>query len=262
MVGRHTKVAGYHNNFLVYMYSYIESGFPVFGILKAHEHAVAIVGHGPLQPDWLSLCTQDECISSFQLINSLVVNDDNNFPYKLLGPVKEPDEKYAMDAINGFLVPLPEKIFLSAERVDGYMNQIFTNLDLNWFGLDLSFLKGRTRIVRYFIATSYSYKSFLCRMRASIKARMVNPVFLMDMPKYIWIVEVSDAQSYGKQECLLRFVLDATASDKHAYPFFMVHDRSEVVVFDRSQPKIVTLRIKLDGEPFTMPMYTHNLNGI
>lgn len=94
--------------------AYLESGFPLFASMRSREHAIAIVGHEWVpKRDWPSGGLK----FSWDEVARLCVVDDNYLPYHSM-PALGSGTPYSIDDVDAFIVPLPEKVFYSAEAVD------------------------------------------------------------------------------------------------------------------------------------------------
>ncbi len=104
----------YGPDFLKYAYHYIESGFPL--LIGLPGHVVVSVGH----ISDLALPGKD---SSFDFFKGFIVNDDNGLPYgKITRNKTDNTFNCTLDDIDSFLVPLPEKVFISAEQFEELTN--------------------------------------------------------------------------------------------------------------------------------------------
>ncbi len=107
------------------LYTYIESGIPIAVAMSKKEHVVAIIGHGPVSSA-VSIAKEnlhrsvEDAINVSNLASSYLINDDNSLPYsKLAINIDQLIESatYRIDDVNGFLVPLAEKMYLNAEDI-------------------------------------------------------------------------------------------------------------------------------------------------
>lgn len=120
------------------LYSYVESGLPV--VVGLPSHAIAIIGHQSdfAQPQKGSKAT------SYDYLTGLIANDDNFMPYHTVRRGGQKPEgyfsSYQIGDINLFIVPLYEKIHLSAEHVFELSDAILVQT-LNGAGALSQFLK-------------------------------------------------------------------------------------------------------------------------
>ena len=141
------------------LYQYVESGLPVVAGLSSHGHAITVIGHvsdfSNIQPEAPG--------TSDQYLTGLVANDDNYMPYQV---IRKDDPRlsghwsdYKIEDIDFFIVPLYEKIHLSAEHVMKLTEVILTHRNL---GIDAcsQVLKRSQLITRTFLTSSKSFKKF------------------------------------------------------------------------------------------------------
>lgn len=109
------------SSFYDMLYSYVESGIPVVAAMSNKEHAVAILGHGPIRAasDIMNMA-EGNFVNARHCSDFLIINDDNYLPFRSL-VVKGDDKKdllqHRLDDVDGFVVPLYEKMYLSSENV-------------------------------------------------------------------------------------------------------------------------------------------------
>lgn len=211
------------------LYSYVESGFPVFAVMYDREHAITILGHGPIQKSKINLGTP--FTYSWDFIKSLVVADDNNLPYQLIDMESQP---YCVGDIDAFIVPLPEKVYFPSEAVKNYI-EFLLNQQKRKLDLDFSFIQSP--VIRYFLTTSSAYKRHVYENQDQIPQEILLATLELSMPKFVWIVEISDETNWAHEKVLVRFVLDATANKYETTPFFLLHDEKSVIVYDRVQSR-------------------------
>ena len=216
------------------------------------RHAITLLGHGPLQKDVPLTSEGINVRFSFDRIGTFIMHDDNYLMYQLLGK----GQKHELDDVSAFVVPLPERVYLSSEAVLVHVIGLFEQNKL----VDFSYIENK--IVRHFITTSYSLKAFTRNRRAEIPVAIFGVIMELTMPKFVWIVEVADTESAGQEKCLVRMVFDATASRLEETPFFLVHDNSVVQVYDRMLTKR-RYEIPLPADrPTLMSNYEHNLTRV
>lgn len=112
-----TYYRDYTDDFEHLLYTYIESGIPC--LIGLEGHVIVAYGHrsnfeGNPTPD-----KDKSIVFSSYFNNSFIVSDDNEFPYQPLMRQggTPPASQYKFSDIDSFVVPLPEKVFLTAEDV-------------------------------------------------------------------------------------------------------------------------------------------------
>ncbi len=238
------------------LYMYVESGIPIVAAMGKKEHAVAVVGHGPVYSSSAELVENIDgnFINTRQLIESFVVNDDNYLPYSVMkfdNSYEKNDYPHILKDIDGFVVPLYEKIYLSAENVLRLFSKIF-----NGSLLDIPD-KGNKWLVRVYMTSSKSYKR---KLRESIlmESTMKLAQLELPMPKFIWVVEIASPVNYDRLLADYRWIIDATANHYERYPFLFIHDRKKMIIHDRAlEGKLYKVLIDPPIQPYEL--YQNNL---
>ena len=203
--------------------AYIESGFPLFAAMHERRHAIAVIGY-----DFCSLVQEAKGSvgSAWDLTKSLVVVDDNFLPYLMVGDGT--GSEYTLADIDSFLVPLPEKIFYPAEAVD----ELGPTIDL--FGAYMGGLPDRsTSILRYFVTTGSAYRKFVREHASEFDPKLMQVIMELPFAQFVWVVEIATAEDWDGGQVSARAILDATASVKESLPFWLIHNRSHALVFNR-----------------------------
>ena len=239
------------------LYSYVESGIPVVAAMGKKRHAVAVIGHGLMRSVAQMIKTLDvNLVSARHFIDHLIINDDNNLPYNSMEfDVSDNDAEnnsvYNLDDIDGFVVPLFEKMYLSAENVLKLYQRIFHGklLDLP--------CKHEKCVVRVYMTSSRSYK------RKIRESTLINRLILLaqlelPMPKFIWIVEIASPSNYDKKMTDYRWIIDATANQYEIYPFLFIHDHKKMYINDRALKRQL-FRIFFDTQVQPYELYENNL---
>lgn len=203
--------------------AYIESGFPLFAAMHGRRHAIAVIGC-----DFCSLVQEatGPVNSAWDLTKSLVVVDDNYLPYLMVGAGT--GSEYTPSDIDSFLVPLPEKIFYPAEAVD----ELGPTIDL--FGAHMGGLPDRaTAILRYFVTTGSAYRKFAREHASEFDTKLMQVIMELPFAQFVWVVEMATAEDWDQGQISARAILDATASVREPFPFWLIHNRSHALVFTR-----------------------------
>ncbi|MFQ5962864.1 MAG: hypothetical protein ACE5KZ_01105 [Candidatus Scalinduaceae bacterium] len=220
--------AQYQDNFDRLLYYYIESGLPVVAGLSRHNHAITILGH-------LSNYERSVSNNSVEYVDGLIINDNNHLPYqKLLRSNLKKEgycSKYHFEDIDSFIVPLYEKIYFSAEYVDAMAEAL---LDDTHFGINaLSQLVKKNNIIkRIFLTSSKSYK--IQRRKQNLPFNLSSTYCGMNMPKFIWVCELSTSEFYSKGEIIGEIIFDATANHIDTFCFLVIHYPDFIVFNDRN----------------------------
>lgn len=252
----YTKSA-FKTAFLRYLYAYVESGFPIFAAMHGRKHAITIIGHGAVGP---AVALPGAGVQySWEQIRSLVAVDDNWMPYQVLPDV--PANDYGIEAVDTFVVPLPDKIYLPAESVEKYALNVFNQSP---FGLDFTGLNNP--VMRYLLTTASTLQRWaLDQDGSSVPPKLLAAIMDMPLPRFLWVVEIGGLTSWNKKCCNLRFIFDATASAQEKLVFVLLHDATHAIVHDRSSEIISVKKVPLtdqtssSGRFFEMPLFDGNL---
>lgn len=254
------------------IYSYVESGFPV--LVSFNQHVATVVGH--TLRDSLTALPSDVVeevpgfVNSFFLTEYFITVDDNYFPYVTLGrrgDKKNYGEKFdanmvpygvSIDSILAAVVPLPEKTFLPPREARALAYRYFAHDDvrkelretLNAIGED----EDAKLIARLYMTSSSSFKK---RKRACALGtlgqqpdRLAWLTADLNLPHFVWVMEVSPLSSYKDGLAIGEVVLDATASkDESEYVYLRVGKTVLRLTDEESDPLAVD----------RFPQYTHNL---
>ncbi len=251
----------YKNNAFFYdmLYMYIESGIPVVAAMNKKKHAVALLGHGPINSTFEVLKgLDDDLICTRHLIEYLIINDDNSLPYSFM-KFNEKGERntglfpYTYRDIDGFVVPLYEKMYLNAENVMRFYKLIFDS------GMIIIPSKFDRFLIRIFMTSSRSYKSQL-RNSKKIDFHMKMAQLELPMPKFIWVVEISTPKNYDEMMVDYRWVIDATANQYEKYPFLFIHDKEKMIIHDRAIDRRL-YKVSFDSLVQPYELYKNNLRG-
>jgi len=211
------------------LHAYVESGFPVFAAMfrKATNddaHAVAVIGHGkPMRDQMRGLPPP---LFSWDCINSLIVMDDNLFPYQQIDALSA--TPYPLSDIDAFVVALPEKVYFSAETVELRVLQV---LQVGVDGLDLSYL-GQP-VIRYVVTTAARLRSYLLSEKSAIPPDLYCALMELALPQFVWMVQLSTIADWESNRCTAFILIDATASAFDEFPFILLHDRKSAILYDR-----------------------------
>jgi len=219
------------------LYAYIESGIPLVAALGSKEHAVAVVGHGQVQSAvGLAAGNGGAFINARQCITSLVVNNDNRLPFDFLPDIGD---------IDGFVAPLYEKMYLSADNI----LKIYPKLAS---GNLIQMPRTGISVARVYMTSSKAYK---CHLQTGMDtdSEMRKYQLELPMPKFIWIVEIASPQHYDNKRTEFRWIIDATANQYEKFPFLFIHDKHNMLIHDRA------LKGNIYKIPFSMPLIPFQL---
>lgn len=141
--------------------------------------------------------------NSRRLIDSLIINNDNELPFSSLRNSISDNEKYCLEDVDAFVVPLYEKMYLNAENVLNFYHGFVYS--------DLLNIPERNYVSRIYMTSSRSYKRELICDK-SINIDMLKAQIELPMPKFIWIIELSCYENYDSRKADYRWIIDGTAN--------------------------------------------------
>lgn len=210
------------------MLAYIESGFPLFAALPDKRHAIAIVGHGPMQDKLPSGKDTKPLYYASDFIDGLIAIDDNHAPYRSIGSTVQLPLDYTVDSIKAFVVPLPDKVFYPAESVEKYALKL---TESGYFGVGIP--PDETPVIRYFLTTAAAFRRFIAGGRSEFPAPLVAAALQLPLTQFLWVIEVATEEQWQHHHVRFRAILDATASLMDRNPLFFIHNDVRAVVIDR-----------------------------
>lgn len=206
-------------------FHYIDSGIPFAATVQNKEigHALVVIGDKPpsiqdiLTTESVALKLSDQKnlkILDWSLIPREYVAIDDNYPPYRTAKFEKPTEYYYNDTwsdckITSIIVPLYNKIYLEAIEAKKLA------LSLLKLNIVISNLTDDELVLRLFLTSSRSFKNkiaFDTAIEANIKELIINIV----MPKFIWIMEISDRENCCQHQAKGMIVLDATEANDNA----------------------------------------------
>jgi hypothetical protein len=221
----------YPDTFEHLLYTYVESGFPILTTVKGH--VFVSYGHGsnfsqcPVAPQGTFRYTS--CFNE-----SLTICDDNHFPYQTLwkdhalaSPHCSP---YQFADIQEFIVPLPEKVFLSAEQAQVAIERVLRDPATGLSQLSPS-LDGEDLTLRLFLTTGRALKSKLTE-RGMGDVEVAALYRQLPLPHFIWVCEISVTPEYQNDYKIRGEVIwDATRNAHEPNGWVALH-YPEILILD------------------------------
>ncbi|MDO8838085.1 MAG: hypothetical protein Q7V31_04095 [Parvibaculum sp.] len=240
------------------IHRYVDSGIPVIlGLgpnMGAIGHAVVATGiinvqrpqnyHLPIQPT-RSVFVDSILINDDQGGANLKASIDKNSVYGEVGWSIE-------DRLQYLIIPLPDKVYMSAEQAELLARNSLDNYERHWTqlqnqpGLGTSidaaarFIDSKNNsklIARTYLTFGYRYKERI--IRNSISSTFKNEVIQANLPRYVWVTEFGEFSSQNhldksQQRISAHVVIDATASvlweaelAMHAPGFWLIRSHDE-----------------------------------
>lgn len=214
--------------FYTQLIAYLDSGFPLFGVQSGRHHAVAIVGYRSGQQPVKGLAIARATLWDY--VTDVLVIDDNYFPYMPVPRMTTPDRPYLADAIDAFIVPLPEKMFLPASAVIE-LGQSLVDAPVERFE---ELEQTAELVIRPFLTTAAAWRRHLRKMVSNLPHEFSQAALELTLPQFVWIVEYASSQQWRDGEVQARMLLDATAGTHELFPAFLLHDRKGALWLDRA----------------------------
>jgi hypothetical protein len=206
-------------------HAYVESGFPLFAAMHSQRHAIAVIGYEWKIPNNNPIT---QMRYAWEEVKAVTVVDDNQLPYLSIGV--QGGTPYSAQDIDAFIVPLPEKVFYPADAVDRLAPTLFR------LGALLGGLPGKDEsIIRYFITTGSALRRFIRMRESEFDPKLIETIMSLPFAQFVWIVEIATLADWANGQVSARAVLDATASLREVLPFWLFHNRTQALIFDRSQ---------------------------
>lgn len=222
--------------------TYIDSGIPIIGTMDTLDHAVVIVGYYDVDRKEINeatiskgLCKRilrngdlvdTDIILHTELIRSIIVNDDNFFPYKKVRKVPPlyvnpsevaSEESYLAESIDHAIIPLYSRTQL-----------VYNDVISNFVGLNAMKIMDwpSPKVVRIYMTSASTYKEYMKKVLISSPSNkdLCDFIFTLELPRFIWCIEVAGFSSYKNKLIDGIAVIDPTCSTQDSFPFIFMHD--------------------------------------
>lgn len=267
-VGFAPVIYGKHRYRLAHLlYTYIESGIPVLAAFG--QHVVVLFGH---QSDYATTSIAEPAaegtfVWSSDFNRAFVGNDDNGIPYQVLREVPlgiegeemgNGSQQYRIDDIEQFVVPLPERVYLTAEHMQPLLREILLGEEFGYLRFSPR-LASATPILRVFLTTGRAFKKRLWQRANMGHPNVVAAYRELPLPHFIWVCEISQSSLYP-HSVLGEVLWDATRNPHEHNGFLAIH-YPEILILDQGSalnraPNLLELRLD-GGEAY--PIFRHNL---
>ncbi len=254
---------------------YVESGIPLVVAIQNKAarigHALLVVGRendytsrfDELEPykiddkeSLLALKNKNIAIYDYDSMPKRFVFIDDNHPAYRKATLAKPAAHYPSDewkqcTITHFIAPLYPKIYLEAFEAKKYVVKFLLN--------GLQPIHEHSEIVlRVFLASSRSYKHELAR-NAGVSGELKNLLIETQMPKFIWVAEISTKELIKVGQASGIMLVDATEANTYhkVNPLIIALFDGNLLVLEKSSGKLQ--RKVLHLEPFSI--YDHNLTA-
>lgn len=208
--------------------AYLESGFPLFAAMDNHQHAVVIAGYAwSIRPADLSPPSPHV----WSQVDTLLAIDDNSLPYINVPTEQQnpPNSRYTAHDFDAFIVPLPEKIYYPADAIDRLSENLPSPIRKIFDMPD-----GDQLLRRYFVTTISALRHYARERQSELGEVLIGLLMHLDTAQFIWIVEYASKAQWAQGHITARGIVDASASCKERYPFWLFHNGERALVFDRA----------------------------
>lgn len=222
---------------------YIESGIPLALCIESKNfgHAVACIGRKAIDRKTAALQPVDVKGHTYyewnKSIYEFVVNDDNVTCYQVMNYMN-PCSYYAKPDWDGmeithFIAPLHQKIYLDAEiAIEAALNLVY------YYGYD------DDSVIRTFLTSSRSYREYIMT-NDSLSEEQKQAFVELDMPKFIWVTEISDDVSFEASQVNDIILMDATSGKQDMYNSIIIKTKDgDADIYDKQSHNFKTLPFK------------------
>lgn len=245
------------------LYTYIESGFPLLTTVKGH--VFVSFGHASnFEAIHAPSAGKFRYTSCFN--ESLTICDDNCFPYQSLrcnsAGKSALCSTFTFADIQEFIVPLPEKVFLSAEAAQEAIEKVLQDPETGISKLSPT-LACEDLTLRLFLTTGRALKSKLTER--GMGHDLVKSIYRqIPLPHFIWVCEISVTSQYVTDFKIHGEILwDATRNAYEPNGWLALHYPESLIVdvgsiFNGSQ-ELKTFSL---SESQAYPIFQSNLNPL
>lgn len=258
------------------LYHYIESGMPIAVGTKIANglHASVCIGHGKIDCEKLDDKNNQEIfapenserynsiffIDTASLVDEFVIVDDNELPYKIISYNTNNEADFTKKELISVIIPLYKKMCLSADKAKQLCQKILSQktYGVNQIKHKSSFAtEDNPMVLRIFMCSSKSFKN--SRINSLKDKKNCQSMYTnLEAPKFVWVCEIYDKDSYKSRDVLGEIVLDATASPSDGTYAVILINYVHVMYFlsNKKSLKFDTFETHEDG---TFKSYNHNL---
>lgn len=192
---------------------YIESCVPVMAIIQNEQgvaHVMNLVGRTEYKPNHtfsvVLTMPNGSCLYDFyEQTAEYIVIDDNLRPYSTIN-LNDPasnysDPKFAGCKITAAIIPLYARVYVESDQVKKVCFEFLKQISIQF--------KLPSYVVRVLLTSTRSYKSYLAGSKDfsnNVKTLLIN----LELPKFIWIAELSSTSEALAQKASGLLIFDAT----------------------------------------------------
>lgn len=219
--------SAYKDDFERLLKIYVESGIPVVGVVQNNEigHALNIIGRSKISQTAIDNLIPIKVIGNkvnvfdFSDIDVEYTFIDDNYPPYQSTKLETPssyytNSKWAGCKITNFIVPLYPKIYLEAGEARKTALTFVEQLNL---------IANKDILIKTFLASSRSFKNEIA-LNNSLNSDVKELILSISMPKFIWIMEISDKKLVMSNLATGMVILDATEPKRFGIIAAMLED--------------------------------------
>lgn len=231
---------------------YVESGLPLAVIVKSDQggHAVVCIGRKNVDRSSMNIGFiegSNGYIVWNLNVNDFVINDDNR-PSYMIDDFTKPTPYLSNANIVAFIVPLHKKIYLPAEQA----------IDKSKFFVVKDFKNDNPSVIRTFLTSSRSYREYIRQNNDFSNAQKIA-YLKIEMPKFIWVTEVSSQAEFLQSKVNSLVILDATSPSAIDDPYsslILKQNNNVLTIYDDNTR---SFRDAVMALPAKFESFNHNL---
>lgn len=231
---------------------YVESGLPLAVIVSSDQggHAVVCVGRNDVERTKMNLGFYDGTNGYIVWnlnMHDFVFNDDNRPSYQI-DNFSTPTPYLTNAKIIAFVVPLHKKIYLPAEQA----------IDKSKFFVTKDFTNDNPSVIKTYLTSCRSYREYIRRNNDFSEEQKIA-YLKIEMPKFIWVTEVSSQKDFLQSKVNSLVILDATspASSDNPYASLILKQNNNVLtIYDENSCSFNDAALPL---PASFESFNHNL---
>ena len=212
-------------------------------LLGVPNHVVVGIGHKETTLNKIKI--GDDHSYTFTFTKGIIINDDNKTPYT---------DEYDLSKIDSFIVPLPEKVFLTAEKFLVCLHKLF---DHDQYGIN----KINKMVLRVFLTTCKSFREKL--FDRNIENADFGRIYRnIPLPHFIWVCEISTPELISKHELIGEIIWDATRNEHEATFGIAIHYQDKLFIDIGSVFNNNDNYQEFQIENIPYKIYTNNLESV
>lgn len=201
------------------LHVYLDSGLP--SVVGVPGHAVVTIGVEYAREP--KATRPGRVIPSTDFISSIIINDDNCAPYqKAVRVTGQPPLRYSCEEIDSLVVPLPEKLFLAAEKAEFMITDLLETMgvpDLSSYP-SIENPEAEKFVRRLYSTSAKNFRAFRSRDDDPVSRELLRH----PLPHFIWVGELLLLSQWGNpnRKAIAEIALDATAGPFDEAPFLWI----------------------------------------